>query len=64
MNKTLIIVSAILVSSCSTGINQYQRSDDWLKGYKEGHNDGRYIGYKIKEMEIEADNELNRKNSK
>lgn len=66
MKKVLITYFIIsLTIGCFIGCtaNQYNRTDDWYKGYAEGHKDGRWMGYKIKEMETEADNETNRKDN-
>jgi len=46
-----IIFLKLSMISCTPKIKQYERTNDWHNGYREGHRDGRYIGYKIKEME-------------
>lgn len=41
-----------LMNGCTPKINKYYRNNDWQNGYREGFKDGKYMGYKIREMEI------------
>ena len=50
MKKLLIILFVISLCGCRT-TSTSQRSYDWYQGYEEGHKDGRWMGYKLGEMD-------------
>ncbi len=62
--KQLCLLMILLLNGCV--MKDYRRTKDWWNGYAEGHNDGVYMGYKIKENEMSTkiiednNNEINR----